>query len=71
MAIEYVDLILDNGELVRIEYKDKYLDEMYEYLENTIKRKDTWSASRFEGTRATYMGVEIERVNTAKIVGTL
>jgi len=71
MAIEYIDLMLDNGELIRIEYKDKYIDEMFEYMENCIKRKDTWSASRFEGTKATYMGVDIERVNTAKVVGAL
>jgi len=71
MATEYVDLMLDNGELVRIEYKDKYLDEMQEYIDDSIKRKDVWSASRFEGTKATYMGVDIERVNTAKVVGTL
>ena len=70
-TIEYVDLLLDNGELVCIEYRSKYADEFWDYLNNCIKRKDTWSAGRYEGTKAKYMGLGIDRVNTGRVVGTI
>lgn len=71
MATEFVDLLMDNGEIVRIEYKDKYMDDFLDYLENCIKRQDSWCASRFEGTSAEYMGLGIDKVNTKRIIGQL
>jgi len=71
MSFLYIDLLIDNGEIIRIEYKDKYMDEFTEHLDNCIKRKDRWSASTYEGTKAEYMGIRIESVNTSKVVGIL
>lgn len=38
-----IDLVLDNGELVCIEYKDKHEDELLDSVENAMKRRDWWS----------------------------
>jgi hypothetical protein len=67
--IEYVDLVLDNGELIRIECPDKFVDDLHESLSNCLKRNDWWSPIRFDGCRAEYMGMCLDRVNMAKVVG--
>lgn len=69
--MEYIDLLLGNGELVRIEVPDKYIDQCYEALENSMKRKDWWSPSMFDGCKAEYMGVSLGRVAMHKVVGML
>ena len=71
MATEYVDLVTDTGELIRIECPDKHTDELYDSLENSMKRKDWWSPGQFDGCRATYMGLSISRVAMSKVVGML
>jgi len=71
MAIEYVDLLMDNGELVRIECPEKYIDELHDSLEYAMKRRDWWSPTRFDGCRAEYMGISLDRVNMGRVVGRL
>jgi len=71
MATEYVDLVTDAGELIRIECQNKYTGGLYDSLENSMKRKDWWCPSQFDGCTATYMGLIISRVAMSKIVGML
>ncbi|MDY6979181.1 MAG: hypothetical protein SV201_04830 [Pseudomonadota bacterium] len=71
MAIEYVDLVMDNGELVRIECPDQDVDDMHESLEHSMKRRDWWSPNQFDGCQATYLGLLLGRVNMARVVGIL
>lgn len=71
MATEYVDLLAENGEIVRIECPDKYFDDLYETIENSMKRGDWWSPGQWDGCSATYMGIQISRVNMKKVVGML
>lgn len=47
MAV-YVDLVLDNGEIVRIECPNKFHDELHESIEHAMKRRDWWSPARFD-----------------------
>jgi len=67
----YIDLVLDNGELVRIEYPDKHEDELLCSVENAMKRRDWWSPDRFDGCQATCLGMLMRRVNMGKVVGML
>lgn len=67
----YIDLVLDNGELIRIECPTKHEDECYQTLENSMKRKYWWSPNQFDGCNAEYMGLSIGRVNMARVVGML
>lgn len=67
----YLDLLMDNGELVRIECPDKYTDDFFESIENAIKRGDRWSTNQFDGCRAYYMGVLIERISMKRVMGEL
>ena len=67
----YVDLMMDNGELTRIECPDKHEDELYGSLENSMKRRDWWSPGQFDKCTAEYMGIRLGRVNTARVVGML
>lgn len=70
MAV-FVDLVLEDGELVRIECPDKHHDELYETLQQAMKRRDLWSPGRFNGCSAKYLGLRLDRVNMARVVGML
>jgi len=67
--MEFVDLLLDNGEFVRIECPDKYYDELYESIDDAMKRGDFWSTTQFEGCSATYLGIILDRINMKRVVG--
>lgn len=71
MASMFVDLLMDNGELVRIECPEKYADLLHETIENAMKRGDWWSPSRFDDCTATYMGYMIGRVAMRRVVAML
>lgn len=66
-----VDLVLDNGELVCIACPDKHADELHAALLNAMSRKTTWSPLMFEKCRAEYLGLNLETVNMARVIGTL
>lgn len=67
----YIDLVLDSGELVRIECPSKHEDALYESLEHAMKRRDWWSPAQFDKCTATFIGLGMDRVNMARVVGTL
>ena len=67
----YADLLMDNGELVRIEYPDEHEDDFYDALENTLKRRDWWSTAILDGCNATYLGHYLDRVNMGRVIGML
>lgn len=69
--MKFADLLLDNGEIVRLECPDKFLDDFYETLDNAMKRGDQWSPSQFDGCNAIYLGIGLSRVNMKKVVGLL
>jgi hypothetical protein len=71
MKIFYEDLIMENGELVRIECPTEYEDDFYESIENSMKRKDWWSPEQFDGCNAVYMGLNLTRINMGKVIGFL
>jgi len=71
MNCDWVDLLLENGEIISIECPTKFEDELHESLENAMKRKDWWSPSRFDKCTATYLGVSLDRVAMNKVVGIL
>jgi len=66
-----VDLVLEGGELVRIECPTKHEDELHDTLRNAMKIRDWWSPSRFDGCSAQYLGMYLDRVNMGKVVGIL
>ena len=68
---EYVDLVMDNGELVRIECPEKFAGELHDTLGHAMKRRDWWSPLQFDGCRAEYMGMNLDRVNMARVIGRL
>ena len=67
----FTDLVLDNGELVRIECPKKYTDEFYESIEHAMKLREWWCPSRFDGCKASFMGMDLDRVNIGKVVAML
>ncbi len=71
MTTVYLDLMLDNGELVRIECPGKFEDELLDTIEQSMKRRDWWSPNRFDGCSAEYMGLMLDRVNMGRVVGVL
>ena len=71
MAAMFLDLLMDNGELVRIECQSKHEDELHETLENSMKRGEWWSPARFDGCTATYMGTLLNRVAMRRVVAML
>jgi hypothetical protein len=67
----WVDLMLDTGELVRIECPRKFETALHESIEHAMKRGDWWSRLRFEGCSAEYLGVSLDRVAMRRVVGVL
>ena len=67
----YVDLVIDNGELVRIECPKRFEDELHDTLEYTMKRRDWWCPSQFDGCKAEYLGQLMDRVNMGRVIGAL
>lgn len=65
------DLVTKSGELIRIECPTKHEDELYDTLENAMKRRDWWSPNQFDGCTATFLGLRLDRVNMGEIIGTL
>lgn len=71
IAMAYMHLVLDTGELIRIEYQEKDTDDIYEIVENHMKLKDVWYVTRFELCSAKFMGMLVECVNMARVVAML
>lgn len=71
MKKTYIDLVLDSGELVRIEVPQKYENECWDHIENSMKTRGWFSPCRWEGCGVKYLGMDMERINMAKVVGTL
>jgi hypothetical protein len=67
----YIDLVMESGELTRIEVPEKHHDECWDFIENSMKLRGFFAPSRWEGCSATYMGIKLDRVNMGKVVATL
>ncbi|TVO70898.1 hypothetical protein FHP88_15705 [Sedimenticola selenatireducens] len=67
----YIDLVMDNGELVRIECPQKHEDALHDSLEHCLKRRDWWSPNQFDKCTAEYMGLRMDRINMGRVVGEL
>jgi hypothetical protein len=71
MGKQFQDLVLDTGELVRIEFDGEHEDAFYDSLEYAMKRGDWWCPSQFDGCSATYLGSFISRISMRRVVGML
>ena len=69
--MEYADLMIENGEIARIEYPEKHIDAFFESIDNARKRRDWWSPSQFEGCKIEYMGISLDRIDMNKVIGML
>lgn len=69
--MEWTDLMVDNGELIRIQYPVEHMDDFFESIDHAMKRRDWWSPNRFDGCRAEYLGISLDRVNMSKVIGML
>jgi hypothetical protein len=69
MAAIFADLVMDDGNLVRIECPAKFEDEFHESISTAIKVRDEWAPGRFDGCSATYLGHRLDRVNMARVIG--
>lgn len=66
-----IDLVMDNGELTRIEVPDKHADACWDAIENAMKTRSFFTPGWFDGCTASYMGMILERVNMGRVVATL
>lgn len=69
MDMVFIDLVLDNGDLICIECPSKYEDELYEDIKNSMKRGDYWAPSSFDGCSASYLGHSLDWVMMCRVVG--
>lgn len=67
----YADLVMRDGNLVRIECPVKHEDELWETLGVALKVGGAWSPHQFDGCRATYLGHSLSKVNMALVAGML
>lgn len=71
MTDDYVDLVLDNGELMRIECPAKHADEVLDTVNNQMRMQGLFCAGMLEGCRIEYLGHRIDKVNMVRVVGVL
>lgn len=71
METESLDLMTDIGELIKIEYPTDYTGDVFETLNNAMKRRDRWSVMQHDGCSATYMGICLDSINMGRIIGFL
>jgi hypothetical protein len=69
MATIFTDLVMDDGNLVRIECPGKFEDEFHDSINTAIKIRAEWAPNRFDGCSATYLGHRLDRVNMARVIG--
>jgi hypothetical protein len=67
----FTDLLLDNGDIVRLEVPQKFDDEFAAAIENSMKRRDWFSTNQLDGCQATINGIYVERINMARVVAQL
>lgn len=68
---EYIDLLLDNHSICRIEHKGDYIDAVQESISNAIRRRDEWSVHNYDGTSATIEGIHVTHVNMNRVIARL
>lgn len=68
---EWLDVLMENGEIARCEVPQEHYDTVMEDLDNCIKRGDRWPCAMYDGQSCNYMGIDITTLNTKKIVGIL
>ena len=68
---DFYDLVLDTGELIRMEIPHKFEDDFLTAIEDAMKRKDWFSTSQFDGCEATFLGLQLTRINMGRVVATL
>jgi hypothetical protein len=71
MATELIDLVLDTGDIVRIECTVKHADALHDAIDAAMKRRDQLSPHMFDGCSATLNGLLMSRINMARVVGML
>lgn len=70
-AAVFVDLVLLNGGLVRIECPARFEDDLHVTLHDAMSRGDTWSPDRFDGASATYLGIRLDSICMNQVMGSL
>lgn len=71
MKTTWIDLVLDSGELVRVELPNKVEHDVREDMDNALRRRDWWAVHCYEGVSAKFMGMNLDRVNMARVVAML
>jgi hypothetical protein len=67
-ALSFIDIVLDGGDLVRVEIPVEHFDAFMDDLDNARRRNDWLSAALYDGVKFNYLGHNIDRVNGSKIV---
>lgn len=67
----FIDLVLDNNDIVRIEAPKMSEDQLHDSITNAMKRRDWWSPVQFDGCRAELNGLMMNRIAMWRVVGML
>ena len=66
----FTDFVLDNGQLIRVECPSKYEDDFWDSIHHAMKLGDSWSPGQFSGCSAELLGMRLNQINFACVVGT-
>lgn len=70
---QYIDLVLDTGDIVRVEVDERDYDAVIDAMNGAMKRRDEWPKEGvgYIAHSVDLNGLEMDRVNMARVVGRL
>lgn len=69
--VEYIDLLTDKNQIVRIEVPPDHIDDFYDYISEAVKSDDWLCSGRYDGVTMKLNGTLLSRIHMSRIVGML
>lgn len=67
----FSDLLLDDGNIIRIKYNIQYEDDFFEDMKDHQAQNQYWSVGIMNDASATWNGIYISEINMKRVVAVL
>ncbi len=67
--LNYIDLILFNGDRIIVTYKDKIMDQFLDEFRNMQRLGGYWNIDNWPDASASLNGIHLSEINMSQVVG--